>query len=517
MPLISLPFLFLFLPASLVFHFFAARLGERLRLCALIAISFSFCALWDIRAAAVLAGSVAVNYGIGRLLEQAREDGRKVLSNSFLATGVIFNLGVLAMFRYGDLIAAAVDSLADTGFDAGKILMPLGVLVFSCDQIAYLVDLHRGKNGRPDILRYAAFVTFFPRLIAGPLLRYGQIKDQWTSRAPDAEDFAAGLTTFAIGLAKVILLADLVAPIAATVFSAAGSAERIEFFAGWTGLLAFACQIYFDLSGYADMAIGLGRCFGLKLPTNFRSPYRTTNIADFWLTWNITLSDFLRDYVYRPLGKSPHSLPRGLSFIAAMVLGGLWYGTSPMLVAWALLHAGFILFYRLWRGARRRFDGLSSFADFRFVRLLSIALTFMVVTLSWVLFRSPDAEAAINMFAALSGRNGAFLPFDYAVFLGPFAEFLQAAGIDFVPADGGLLLRAWASILLCLVLIFALPNTESLLSSYRPLLVDNRPAIRKIFALRWSLSPFWSVAIGVLAFVCLVCLNSVNPLLHWRL
>jgi D-alanyl-lipoteichoic acid acyltransferase DltB (MBOAT superfamily) len=517
LPLISISFLFLFLPASLVFHFFAARSGERVRLCALVAISFAFLALWDIRAAAVLAGSIAVNFGIGRLLEQAREDGREFQAGVFLATGILFNLGVLAAFRYSEFLAAAVDSIANAGFDAGKILMPLGVLVVSCDQIAYLVDLHRGKNIKTDILRYAAFVTFFPRLIAGPLLRYGQIERQWNSDAPDAEDFAVGLTTFAVGLAKVILLANLVAPFAASVFSAAGSGEPIGLFAGWTGLLAFTCQIYFDLSGYADMAIGLGRCFGLKLPTNFRSPYRATNIAEFWRSWNVTLFDFLRDYVYRPLRSDSNTLRGGLSVVMATVLAGLWYGAGHMLVAWALLHAGLLLSHRAWRSASQRFDRLSSFAARGFLRVLSVALTFLVVTLSWVLFRSADAATAINMFAALSGWNGALLPLDYASSLGRFAAFLQAVGIGFAPGDGKLLLQAWASILLCLLVIFALPNTESLLSFHRSASADNRTAMRKIFALRWSHSPLWSVAMGVLAFVCLVCLNSVNPLLHWRL
>lgn len=513
MPIISIAFLFLFLPASLVFHFFAARLGERTRLAALIAISFSFCALWDVRAAAVLAGSLVVNYGIGRLLEQAREDHQDSSANAFLALGIIFNLGVLAAFRYGGLLAAAVDAAANTDLDIGKILMPLGVLVFSCDQIAYLADLHRGKNSGRSVLRYAAFMSFFPRLIAGPLLRYEQIEKQWTSHKPDAEDLAVGLTRFAIGSAKVVLLANLVAPFANTVFSAAQSGEQIEFFVGWTGLLAFACQIYFDLSGYADMAIGLGRCFGLKLPENFRSPYRVTNIADFWRSWNITLSDFLRDYVYRPLGGGSQALRGAASLVATMVFAGLWYGTSPMLVAWALLHAGLLLSHRAWRAINRRSDGSAP----RFVRLSSIALTFVIVTLSWVLFRSDDAATAITMFTALSGQNGAFLPFDYASLLGPLAAFLRTAGIGFAPVDGELLLQGWASILFCVVVIFALPNTETLLSAYRADLTDKKPVTRRIFALRWSRSTLWPVAIGVLGFACLICLNDVNPLLHWRL
>lgn len=517
MPLISISFLFLFLPASIVFHFFAARLGERARLCALIAIAFSFCALWDIRAAAVLAGSIVVNFGTGRLLEQARGNDRKALAVIFLILGVVFNIGVVVAFRYGDVLAVAANSVANTSFDVENVLLPLGVLVFSCDQIAYLVDLHRGKNVKTDMLRYAAFVSFFPRLIAGPLLRYGQVESQFNSRVPDAEDFAVGLTTFAIGLAKVILLADLVAPFAVSVFSVAGSGEQIDLFVSWTGLLAFACQLYFDLSGYADMAIGMARCFGLKLPTNFRSPYRAKNIVVFWQSWNITLSDFLRDYVYRHLGNKSHVLQGVLSLVIAMVLGGLWYSSSSMLLAWGLLHAGFILFHRACRDIRQRFGGLSLFADLRFVQLLNIALTFTIVTLSWVLFRSADAATAINMFAALSGQNGAFLPLSYASVLGPIAAVLQEAGIGFTLADGSLLLQAWASILFCFVIIFALPNTEILLSSYRSIRPENTQATLKWLTLRWSHTPLWSAAVGVLAFACLICLSAVNPLLHWRL
>jgi D-alanyl-lipoteichoic acid acyltransferase DltB (MBOAT superfamily) len=517
LPFISFSFLFLFLPISLVFHFLAARFGERVRLCALIAASFSFYAVWDIRAAAVLGCSIVVNYGIGRLIEQARDDEHAFQAGAFLTTGIALNLGVLAVFRYADFLVGNIEAISGTNFVVGKILAPLGVLFFSCDQIAYLVDIRRGKKYGADFLRYAAFVSFFPRLVGGPLLRYAQIEPQLTLRKPEAEDFAIGLTSFVIGLVKVLLLAGAVAPFATIVFFAAESGQPVEFFAAWTGVFAFACQIYFDLSGYADMAIGLGRCFGLVLPINFRSPYRAANIADFWRRWNITLSDFLRDYVYLPLGGNRHGTARAaLNLVIAMVLGGLWYGAGGMFVAWALLHAFYVLSYRTWRAFCARSDVMTKFRATRTVHIMGIILTFLAVTLSWIVFRSTDSATGLGLFAALSGQYGAMLPSGVASLLGPLLPLAQTAGIAFSPADSEPLTRAWVSIAVCLGVIFLLPNTEALLSSWQTPPADDDREAQKIFPLRWLPSSVWSMALGVLGFICLASLNLSPAFLHWR-
>jgi D-alanyl-lipoteichoic acid acyltransferase DltB (MBOAT superfamily) len=517
LPFISFPFLFLFLPISLVFHFLATRFGERARLCALIVVSFAFLMTWDVRAAAVLGCSIVVNYGISRLLEQAREDEHALQTNMFLAAGVALNLGVLAIFRYGHFLIGDISAVSGTTFVVRDFLTPLGVLFFSCDQIAYLADVRRGKCHAANFLRYAAFASFFPRLIAGPLLRYEQIGPQWEQRKPDAEDIAAGLTTFVIGMAKTVLLAGAVAPFATLVFAASDSGQPVEFFAAWMGVLAFAAQIYFDLSGYADMAIGLGRCFGLVLPTNFRSPYRAANIADFWLRWNITLTDFLRDYVYIPLGGNQHGTSRGmLNLVVAMILGGLWYGAGHMFVAWALLHAFYIVFHRAWRAFCARSQAMTQFRVTNTARAAGAAVTFLAVTLGWVVFRSADSAAGLNLFAALSGQYGAVLPSGFASLLGPVLPLAQNIGIGFTPADSGPLLRVSISIILCLGVIFVLPNTETLLSTWRSISTDEDQTPQKLFPLRWLPSPLWSVVLGALAFACLVSTGDAAASLHWR-
>lgn len=517
MPFISIPFLFLFLPISLVFHFLAARFGERIRLCALIAISFLFCAAWDMRAAALLGCSITVNYGIGRLLEQAREDEHAFQTNMFLTLGVLFNVGVLVVFRYADFLVTTIDDVSGASFTLEKILVPLGVLFFSCDQIAYLADLRRGKHHGTDFLRYAAFASFFPRLMAGPLLRYGEIAPQWQQRRPDAEDIAIGLTTFFIGLAKTVLLAGAVSPFATIVFSAAQSGQPIEFFAAWTGVFAFTCQIYFDLSGYADMAIGLGRCFGLELPVNFRSPYRATNIVDFWRRWNITLSGFLRDYIYLPLGGDRHGPARAaINLVIALVLGGLWYGAGRMFVVWALLHGIFILFHRAWRAFGTLNESIWRLGATRVAKVSSVTITFFAVTLGWIFFRSENLTVGFDLLAGMFGQNGAVLPGGFASSLAPILPMLQGIGIGFADESAGSLLRAWFSIALCISAIFLLPNTETLLSTWRAMPADEVSEPRKLFLPRWLPSPLWSMALGALAFTCLISLDGAATFLHWR-
>ena len=516
MPFISIPFLFLFLPISIAFHFLAARFGERARLCALIAVSFVFYAAWDVRAAILLGCSIAVNYSIGRLLEQAREDEHALQTNAFLAAGVVFNLGVLVIFRYADFLLGTIDAVSGTNFTVGKILVPLGILFFSCDQIAYLVDLRRGKRYATDFLRYAAFVSFFPRLVAGPLLRYGQIESQWQQRGPSAGDLAAGVTTFVIGLAKTALLAGAVAPFATAAFLAAGTGQKMELFTAWTGVFAFACQIYFDLSGYADMAIGLGLCFGLTLPVNFRSPYRAENIAAFWRRWNITLADFLRDYVYVSLGGNRRGQIRtAFNLVATMVLGGLWYGAGKMFVAWALLHTIYIYIHRAWRLLCARSPTLLQFDATTMARVIGVALTFIAVTLGWIVFRSADEATALNFLAGLSGQHGAVLPSGVAPALGPLLPLVQNIGIGFAPTELSELLRAWMSIVLCLGVIFLSPNTETLLSAWHTVSTPEDRSEQKRLPLKWLPLPFWSMILGALAFVCFISAGGANAYLHW--
>ncbi len=517
MPFISFLFLFLFLPISLVFHFLATRFGERARLCSLIVVSFAFFMSWEMRAAALLACSIMVNYGVGFLLEQAHKKARALQSKILLAAGVVFNLGALAVFRYGHFLADDISTFWGATFVIHNIVAPLGVLFFSCDQIAYLADIARGKRYEASFLRYAAFASFFPRLVAGPLLRYEQIWPQWEQHKPDIEDIAIGMTTFVIGMAKVVLLAASVAPFATLVFAAASAGQSIEFVAAWVGVLAFAAQIYFDLSGYADMAIGLGRCFGLVLPTNFRSPYRAANIADFWLRWNITLTDFLRDYIYVPLGGNRHGIIHAMfNLMVAMLLGGLWYGAGGMFVAWALLQAFYIVFHRAWRAFCVHSQAISRFRTTKIARAIGVALTFLAVTLGWAVFRSANPAAALNLLAALSGQYGAVLPAGFASVLGPILPLAHDIGIGFAPTDDWSLLPPILFVTFCFGVIFLLPTTETLLSAWRPVPEDEDRMRKKLFPLRWMASPAWSAALGALAFVCLISWSSASAYLHWR-
>ncbi len=508
----SISFLFLFLPISIVFHFFAARLGEGMRLCALILTSILVFAVWDVRTGLVLATSIVVNYSIAGLLQQARDDEHGFQTNMFLLAGIAFNLAVLGAFRYATFLVGSTNFVFGSNTQIGKFLAPLCVLFFSCDQIAYLVDLKRGKTRHAELLPYLAFASFFPRLTAGPLLRYEQIGSQWGKTNVNSEDLASGIATLAIGLAKTILLGGAVAPIANLVFSAAASGEEIDLFAAWTGVLAFSCQIYFDLSGYADIAIGIARCFGISLPVNYRSPYRSQNVTEFWQRWNITLAAFLLDYVYYPLGGNRGNIAHvALNIVITMIVAGLWYGAGKMFIAWALSHSFYLFLHRIWRALGSRSETITRFRQTRVARTLGTIVTFVAVSLAWIIFRVPDSGAGLTLFAALFGQHGAMLPSSFA----PFLSYAHELGVVFAPIDGALLIKAWAWLAVCLIVIFVFPNTETLLSSFA---TPNRKedGIPRIWPLRWIPSPVWALALGTIMFTILVSQSEANVAIHWR-
>lgn len=512
MPFFSLWFLFFFLPGSVAFHFIAARLGGQLRLFAMIAVSFLLLGLLDIRAAALLAVSVAVNYAIASLIEQARDDQREILTRVLLTTGIGINLGTLAIFRYGEWLVRQTGPLPGIDFDIERLLVPIGLLFYACDQIAFLIDVQAGKHRMPDFLRYVAFVSFFPRLAAGPLLRFEQIAPWLETPRVTSEDLAAGLSQFAIGLAKTVLLGGAVAPFASMVFGAAENGESIGMFLAWAGVLAFACQIYFDLSGYTDMAIGIGRCFGIRLPTNFRSPYRALNIAEFWRRWNITLSEFLKDYIYRPLGGNKSGAVRSaFNLVTATVLAGMWYGAGRMFIAWGLLHAFFLIVHRIWRTLAANKRPFVQFQATKGAQVLSIVATFLAVTLAWIVFHAPHPDAIIRIFSALAGQYGAELPSSFS----PYMPGAESLGIVFGPADAELFWHAWLSIALCLAVIFACPDTETLLSSFHEKRGGEEMPL-KLWPLRWTSSPLFAIAVGVLLFASIASPNEALPQFHWR-
>lgn len=485
----SYQFLFLFLPLALASFQLARRFGEKGRLGAMLCASLLFYGLWDVRFVPLLAASILINFAIGRALSARRETRGADTPDYLLGAGVLLNLAVLFLFRYLPLAGVEGGPLGAIAAMAA----PLGILFFTLDQIGYLSDVRHGRVRSAGLLRYAAFASFFPRLIGGPLLRYGEIEPQLGSggRRNLREDLAAGLTIFFFGLVKKALLADGIARFAMPLVSPA-AAQHLDIITAWTVTLAFSCQIYFELSGYADMAIGLARCFGIRFPANFESPYKADNIARFWQRWNITLTRYLGDYVHQPLGGSEGGNVRNLVNLAiTMVLAGLWYGASWPLAAWGLLHGLYLTIHRLCAEQ----NWLTVIRNRRWFRPSAIALTFLAVTLSWPLFRAPDFATAFAVLQAMAGFHGVARPQDILH-----------------------LMTAWGWIAGLLTILFVAPNTQQWLAQFRPVLSggSEAPAGGHMAAWRWQFSTGWAAAFGVLAFAGLLSAASISQNLHWR-
>ena len=386
----SFVFLLGFLPVALLLHWLAERFRPELRLHVLAALSFVFYGWWDWRFVPLLAFSVLLNWLIAEAFQKTRAGGLVTLA-------IVLNLAVLALFKYFNFFADLAGMIPGLPAPKLDIALPLGISFFTFHHIMYLTDLRRGEAPRYDLVRYALYISFFPQVLAGPLVRWREIMHQFDERPylrPDAQErIARGLMLLTAGLAKKVLLGDPLAEYANPIFAAAAEGKIVSMAEAWQATLAFTFQIYFDFSGYTDMALGLALLFGVVLPQNFDVPYRSTSLQDFWRRWHMTLSRFLRDYLYIPLGGSRHGLPLQLwALFATMALGGLWHGAGLNFVAWGAAHGVALAVGVLWRRA-----GLPMPA------VLGWVLTFLFVALCWVLFRATSFDAALTIYKGLFG------------------------------------------------------------------------------------------------------------------
>lgn len=381
-------FLFLFLPLVLWGYYFLGRYGFPsfatvwLLLCSLVFYG------WDDpwRLLPLILTSITLNYFIGADLGQSR-------SKLLLIIGIATNLGLLGYYKYAFFITS---NLAFLDVAPIRTELPIGISFFTFTQIAFLVDAYRGEAKEYNPTHYGLFVTFFPHLIAGPILHHKEMMPQFAKREAlvfSSQSFALGLSWFAAGLFKKVALADNIAPYADEVFDAAEKAG-VGFYDAWFGTVCYALQIYFDFSGYSDMAIGLGLMFNIVLPLNFYSPYKATSLIEFWRRWHITLSRFLRDYLYIPLGGSRHGkVRRYLNLLATMVLGGLWHGAAWNFVLWGAIHGAGLAINHAWRDLLPRV---------KIPAVVGGALTILVVLVAWIPFRAQTLQGTWVMFSAIS-------------------------------------------------------------------------------------------------------------------
>jgi alginate O-acetyltransferase complex protein AlgI len=514
-------FLFIFLPAVVLAAVLARRVGgPRAVLALLVAASAFFYAWWNPVYLPLLAALTVFNFVVARRIGVARAASQVSLVTSLLTFGVVVDLLVLAFFKYTDFVISTSNALVGTDLPFQNIILPLGISFFTFQKIAYLVDASHGQMEKHDFLEYCFFVAFFPQLIAGPIVHHHEIFTQ--TRAPGAfvmraSHITIGLTIFIIGLFKKVVIADHLAPYATPVFNLAATGGTLTAFQAWQGAFAYTLQLYFDFSGYSDMAIGAARLFGIRLPLNFESPLQAMGIIDFWQRWHMTLSRFLRDYVYFPLGGNRYGRPRRyLNLILTMTIGGLWHGAAWTFVLWGLLHGIYLVINHAWRAVWTPINAWWSHAIARLVTLLAF-------TLSLVLFRAPSLDAAIAIYRGMLN-----LPRDFFASLGPAATALEAIGVRFEapPAeDYEIQLICWA--MLWIAIVWFVPNTQQIMARFRPAFAYTRASWRRnrpllAFAgvspglLRWNPSVAGATVIGLLTALACLSLQHVSEFLYFE-
>jgi D-alanyl-lipoteichoic acid acyltransferase DltB (MBOAT superfamily) len=361
-------------------------------------------------------------------------------------------------------------------------------------------------------------VSYFPHLVAGPILHHGEMMPQFGRREIyrfNHDDFAAGLTIFVMGLFKKVMIADPIGAYATPVFEAARAGIELTFLEAWCGALAYTFQLYFDFSGYSDMAVGLSLLFGVRLPANFHSPYKAVNIIEFWRRWHMTLSRFLRDYLYIPLGGNRKGVARRyVNLLITMLLGGLWHGAGWTFVIWGVLHGVYLMANHAWRGLRRRL-GHDLGRSTPLGRALGCLATFIAVVAGWVVFRSDSMHTAFVMLRGMSGVNGFTLPDLWLAKWGTVGTWLAAHGVTFNDSNG--LVRAglinWISILLAVV--WLAPNTQQIMVRADPALgVPREPRYREW--LLWRPAAWSAVAISALLLVSVVNLHQKSEFLYFQ-
>ena len=494
-------FIFGFVPLTLIGFFLLARQSHARALAWLTLASLVFYGWWNPKWLPLMLASIAFNLAAGREIA-ARAQGhagswlRSWSGRGLLIGAITIDLSLLVVFKYAAFLLDSVATLSGTSFDWKGFELPLGISFFTFTQIAFLVDVHQRKASDFDPVRYGLFVTYFPHLIAGPILHHKDMMPQFAR--PEifrfsADRLADGCVLFILGLFKKVVLADAFGGYASPAFAAAGT-HALSFFESWGAALSYTLQIYFDFSGYCDMAIGLAWMIGVRLPMNFHSPYKARNIAEFWRRWHMTLSRFLRDYLYIPLGGNRQGWARQqMNLMTTMLLGGLWHGAGWTFVIWGGLHGAYLMAFHGWRhGADRLFGAERRPLPGTVTAPLAWGATFLAVVVAWVFFRANDVHAAWSMLRGMAGLNGALLP-DQLIGFAPGLGHL-AGGAGKVPylADGTVMgcVEMMLMLALGLALVLGAPTLPELRNRWRYALVVPCAALALQRVLYGSASPF---------------------------
>jgi len=535
----SYPFIFGFLPIVLAGFYVIGAYKRDWAMLWLTVASLLFYAWWRPVNVLLIAPSILINYGLSRLLERNHQT-RPTRAKAILIAGIIFNVCFLGYFKYLNFAETALNDAFGIGFILTQLILPLGISFITFQKIAFLVDVHAGRAGRFSLADYGLFVLFFPQLIAGPIVHYREMMPQFHA-APcrfDPENVAVGLSLFFFGLAKKLILADPLSRLVAPLYAQAAAGVPQSATEAWIAALGFTLQIYFDFSGYSDMALGLARFFGIKLPVNFNSPLQATSIIDFWSRWHVSLTRFLSAYLYNPLtltltrrrmakgkpifGGGGTSMAAFLNLLAmptmlTMLVSGIWHGAGYTFVLWGLLHGLLLCINHFWRLIRMRIWSDTKTYKRRMAPV-GFLLTFLSVVAAMVLFRAASVSAAVLLWKGLIGLYGVTLPQTIFSRLGAAAGWLATLGVQPVWTSGAVLLEAIARIGIALLIALLLPNTLQMLAAFEPA-IGVKPAKtqpRLLRALAWTPSNTWAIGLACIAIAGLLSLGELSEFLYWQ-
>lgn len=453
----------MFLPVVLLIYYFLIKIKKyQSSQVWLVVSSLFFYGYWQEVYLLLIVGSLIVNYLLGRVIVSSENTTKKALTT----IAVLFNISLLAYFKYTNFIVDNINYAFDASIDIENIVLPLAISFFTFQQIAYIVDCYKSESKEYSILQYSLFITFFPQLVAGPIVHHKEMMPQFNhlNLSFNAKNFYVGVAIFSIGLFKKVVIADTFA-----IFADAGFDGRIELdvFSAWVTSLSYTFQLYFDFSGYCDMAMGLALLFNIKLPINFDSPYKSRNIQEFWRRWHITLGRFLRDYIYIPLGGSRRSnVSTMFNLFLTFLIGGIWHGASWMFIIWGAMHGLALVCHRLWSQSKLVMSPY-----------LAWFITFMFINISWVFFRATDIKTASeilsNMF--ILDLDSLFNPTLYTAWIGSLPDIVSFQNLSYF-----ILLTAFFA---TFALVLLAPNGLSLVVKNRvsPIMVSILFTISIIF------------------------------------
>jgi alginate O-acetyltransferase complex protein AlgI len=540
----SFEFLFLFLPAALAGFYLLGTISRTSSIRWLILISLVFYAWWRPINVLIITPSILINFAVARILLRLRlneGDGSRRASNAILVLGISLNVVFLGFFKYLDFIFGAINDVFSANLVLRHIILPLGISFITFQKIAFLVDVQAGRIRSFTFQDYCTFVLFFPQLIAGPIVHYREMMPQFHAASCrfDKENVAVGLTLLVFGLFKKVVFADHIALLVTPIYNNAAAGGKTSLLLAWMAAIGFTLQIYFDFSGYTDMALGLARFFGIRLPPNFNSPLRASNIIDYWLRWNMTLTRFLTAYIYNPLALwlTRRRLAKGqrgfdgrkptvgafvslLMFptVVTMFVSGLWHGAGYGFIVWGLIHGCYLTINHGWRVVAARLWPDRRSYD-RVMRPAGLVLTFVSVTTAMVFFRAPTMASAIDVVKGIIGLNGIALPQALFDRLGPMTRTLHTLGVI---ADG-----SWSSqdfvktatwIFGLMFVALACPNTLQILARYEPAL-GVKPQSTKLVLGRivgWDASLPWALAVSAIAAIAIVSIGGPSEFLYWQ-